>query len=184
MRTTAIASPAAGQALPGPWWRRLALSLALAVLGLAGCMLMPERVPLGTPHAEIVQRLGRPTAEYPLPDGGRRLQYSMQPAGEYVYNLDLDASGRLRQVQQVMDADWLQRHVQVGRWTREDALFHLGKPALVERVARFRGDVWTYRFLEAGNLRRLAHLHIDPEGVVRILMFTDEPYPDPPPDRS
>ena len=80
--------------------------LRTAILGLAlvlsGCALMPERLLPGTARADIVQRLGPPTAEYPLPDG-MRLQYSRQPAGQQVYNLDLDAQGRLRKVEQVIN---------------------------------------------------------------------------------
>lgn len=161
--------------------RRWLLGLiALSLLGLAGCAGMPERLAPGTPRADIEQRLGRPTAEYPLADG-RRLQYSRQPGGQQVYNLDLDAAGRLRQREQVMTPEWLEQHIAVDRWRREDVLFHLGRPALVERVARFQGDVWTYRFL-AVNLPRLVHVHIDPDGVVRRVVFADEPMPDAPPD--
>ena len=159
-----------------------ALLLGLLVWVLAGCMGMPERIEMGTPRAEIEERLGVPTGEYPLADG-RRLQYSRQPGGQQVYNLDLDASGRLRRLEQVMDINWLQRHIELDRWSRADVLRNLGRPALVERVASFRGDVWTYRFLEANSPRQV-HLHIDPEGVVRLVMFTDEPTPGDPPDRS
>jgi hypothetical protein len=53
-------------------------------------------------------------------------------------------------------------------------LRNLGRPALVERVARFDGDIWTYRFLEATRPRQV-HVHLDPAGLVRQLMFTDEP---------
>ena len=157
--------------------------LLLAASLLAGCAGMPERIAAGTPRAEIEQRLGRPTAEYALGDG-TRLQYSRQPAGQQVYNLDLGPDGRLRRLEQVMDIHWLQQRIEVDRWTRDDVLHNLGRPALVERVARFRGDVWTYRFLEV-NLPRQVHVHIDPEGVVRRVMFTDEPITaDEPSDRS
>ncbi len=162
--------------------RRLLLGGFAAGL-LAGCLGMPERLEPGTPRAQIEQRLGHPTGEYALPDGQRRLQYSRQPGGQQVYNLDLDAAGRLLRVEQVMDIRWFHERIEVDRWTRDDVLRNLGRPALVERVASFRGDVWTYRFLEA-NSPRQAHLHIDPEGVVRRVMFTDEPTPDDPPDRS
>lgn len=162
---------------------RLRVSLLVFVVwALAGCMGIPERIEAGTPRAQIEERLGAPTAEYPLADG-RRLQYSRQPAGQQVYNLDLDASGRLRRLEQVMDINWFHRNIAVDRWTRDDVLRSLGRPAIVERVASFRGDIWTYRFLEA-NSPRQAHLHIDPEGVVRRVMFTDEPTPEDPPDRS
>ncbi|WP_439586419.1 hypothetical protein [Hydrogenophaga sp.] len=156
--------------------------LGLVVWALVGCLGIPERIEPGTPRAQIEERLGAPTAEYALAEG-RRLQYSRQPGGQQVYNLDLDASGRLRQLEQVMDINWLQRNIAVDRWSRADVLRNLGRPALVERVASFRGDVWTYRFLEANSPRQV-HLHIDPEGVVRRVMFTDEPTPDDPPDRS
>ncbi len=143
------------------------------VLALSGCALMPERLAPGTPRADIVQRLGAPTGEYPLPDG-TRLQYSRQPAGQQVYNLDLDAQGRLRRVEQVLDIHWMQKNIAIDRWQRDDVLRAMGRPARVERVARFDGDIWTYRFLEF-DMPRQAHLHLDPQGVLRKLVFTDEP---------
>lgn len=150
----------------------LRTTLLCVTLVLSGCALMPERLLPGTPRADIVQRLGAPTGEYPLPDG-TRLQYSRQPAGQQVYNLDLDAQGGLRKVEQVLDIFWMQQNIALDRWTRDDVLRHMGRPALVERVWSFTGDIWTYRFLEQNNPRQ-AHLHIDPQGVVRKLVFTDE----------
>jgi hypothetical protein len=150
------------------------IALGLVAL-LVGCSLMPERVPLGATRAEIESRLGQPTGVYALADG-TRLQYSRQPAGQQVYNLDLSPDGRLRQVEQVMDAGWLQR-IEVDRWTRETTLINLGRPALIERVASWDGDIWTYRFQETTGSRQV-HLHLDGAGVVRRVMFTDEPMPD------
>lgn len=144
----------------------------ITALVLTGCSLMPERVAPGTPRAEIEARLGRPTLVHVLPDG-TRLQYSGQPAGQWVHNLDLGADGRLVRYTQVMDAAWLLQNIQIGRWTRDDVLRDMGRPALVERVARFDGEVWTYRFLQA-TAPRQAHVHLDPAGVVRQLAFTDE----------
>ncbi len=153
--------------------RVIALALVVMVMVvLGGCSLMPERVPLGATRAEIESRLGQPTGVYALADG-TRLQYSRQPAGQQVYNLDIGVDGRLRQTEQVMDAGWLQR-IEVDRWTRDTALINLGRPALIERVARWDGDIWTYRFEEVNGARQV-HLHLDAAGVVRRLMFTDEP---------
>ncbi|MCU0958319.1 MAG: hypothetical protein MUF55_13745 [Hydrogenophaga sp.] len=101
---------------------RPALTLVTLVMAglLAGCAAMPERLVTGTPRADIERALGRPTA---VIDGvaGTRLQYSRQPAGQQVFNVELDAQGRLRQVDQVMDPAWFAR-VEVDRWTREDVL--------------------------------------------------------------
>ena len=148
-----------------------AIGLGLVVL-LTGCSLMPERVPLGATRSEIESRLGQPTRVYALADG-TRLQYSRQPAGQQVYNLDMGADGRLRQVQQVVVARWMQR-IEADRWSQGDALQNLGRPALIERVASWDGDIWTYRFEEANGARQV-HLHLDHARVGRRLMFTDEP---------
>lgn len=159
-------------------WRRFA-ALQVVVALLAGCAGMPERIPPGTPRSDIESRLGVPSSVHRLADG-MRLQYSWLPAGQQVYNLDLDAQARLRRVDQVMDLAWFHR-IGVDRWTRQDVLLLFGRPAWVERVARFDGDIWTYRFLEATRARQ-AHIHLDPSGVVRRVMFSDEPVPDDLPD--
>ena len=148
------------------------VTTALALV-LTACSSMPETVALGASRAAIEQRLGTPTAVHALPEG-TRLQYSRQPSGQQVFNLDLDAQGRLARVDQVLDVEWLQR-IEVDRWTQEDVLRQFGRPAVVERVARFDGGVWTYRYLEPFSLARLAHIHIDTRGVVRKVVYTDEP---------
>jgi hypothetical protein len=163
---------------PGPRGRLGAL-LALAFTLLAGCAGMPERLAVGTARSGIEERLGRPTAVHALADG-TRLQYSRQPAGQQVYNLDLDSQGRLVRLQQVMERPAFEQ-VLVNSWTQAEVLRQFGQPAVVERVARFDGPVWTYRFLEMG-LPRQAHVHLDPMGVVRQLMFTDEMSLHEPPD--
>lgn len=152
----------------------------LALVWLAGCAGMPERLPSGASREQVIERLGPPSAEYALADGSRLL-YSRQPLGRQVYNVDFGPDGRLRRVVQVLDTNWMQQHIAIDRWTRDDVLRHLGRPALVERVARFDGDIWTYRYLENNN-ERLAHVHIDRAGVVRQLLFLDEFTP--PSDRS
>lgn len=164
---------------PLPTRGRMPAALLFAAVLLAGCAGMPERIAPGTPRSDIESRLGTPSGVYPLADG-TRLQYSWLPAGQQVYNLDLDPQARLRRVDQVMELAWFHR-IAVDRWTRQDVLLQFGRPAWVERVARFDGDIWTYRFLDATRARQ-AHIHLDPAGVVRRVMFTDEPVPDDPPD--
>lgn len=144
--------------------------LALAAL-LAGCA-VPERLAPGTPRAQVLAELGTPTSTAALPDGGERLLYSRQPAGQQVYHVDLDARQRVLHVAQVLTLAQFQA-LRLGQDTREDVRQRFGPPALVERVARFAGDVWTYRILDMGEPRQ-AHVHIDPAGVVRQVLFTDE----------
>jgi len=155
----------------GLMWPVLAVFAAL----LAACA-SPDRMPLGSSRDATLAQLGPPTAVHRLSDG-ERLQYSYQPAGPWVHNLDFDANGRLLRHTQVMDPADFERHIVVDQWTRAEVQQRYGRPALVEKVARFDGDIWTYRFLEISR-RRMLHVHIDPQGVVRRVMSTDEPEPD------
>lgn len=146
------------------------LALAALVVQLAGCALPAREVP-GALRADVVARLGVPTASFPLP-GGERLLYSELPAGFAAYNLDFDASGRLVRNEQVLTQARFE-NLPVGVWTAADVQRTFGAPLRVERVARFEGDIWTYRFRQNSDLR-LAHVHLDPQGVVRMVLFTDE----------
>ncbi|KRD46224.1 MULTISPECIES: hypothetical protein [Acidovorax] len=146
------------------------LALLALVVQLAGCAL-PAREEPGALRAEVVARLGPPTATVPLPSG-ERLLYSELPAGFAAYNLDFDASGRLVRNEQVLTQTRFE-NIPVGVWTAADVQRTFGPPLRVERVARFEGDIWTYRFRQNSD-PRLAHVHLDPQGVVRLVMFTDE----------
>lgn len=159
-------------------WQGLAPRLSrgllpvLAAMVLVGCAAMPQHFSPGMERAEIERRMGRPTAEYALPDGVR-LQYSGQPSGRFVHNLDLDTQGGLRSSRQSLDESYFLTAIQIGAWTRDDVRRAFGAPALVERVARFDGDIWTYRY-EWSATARLLHVHLDPAGVVRQVMVQDE----------
>ena len=81
------------------------LAGALAAALLSGCAVFadPGRVAPGTPVAGVVEQLGRPTARYPAAgSAGERLQYTYQPAGQRVFNIDLDAQGRVARVEQAL----------------------------------------------------------------------------------
>ncbi|MET1116245.1 MAG: hypothetical protein ABWY08_15025 [Comamonas sp.] len=147
----------------------------MAGLWLTGCA-VAEWQKIGAPRAEVLQDMGRPTSTQALPGGGERLLYSRQPAGQQVYHLDFDARQRLASVQQVLTVEQFHR-LRNAADTRESVLQQFGPPALVEHVASFKGDIWTYRLLDNGASRQ-AHVHIDPAGVVRRVMFTDEVFND------
>lgn len=151
-------------------WRRLALAAGL-LAALVGCA-TPQGQKPGTSRAAVRSALGVPTQTEALAGGGERLLYSQQPAGQQVWQLDFDAAHRLVASRQVMTEAYFQA-LRNGVDTRQSVLAMFGPPALVEHVASFDGDIWTYRLME--NLTwRLAHVHIDPGGVVRRVMFTDE----------
>lgn len=148
-----------------------AVCMAALALLLAGCA-VPEWQEPGTPQEQIEKSMGRPTLALPLDGGGMRLVYSRQPAGQQVYHMDFDARRRLVRVQQVLTPEKFQE-LRNGEDGKDSVYRQFGPPARFEKVASFDGDIWTYRILDNG-IRRQAHVHIDPAGVVRRVMFTDE----------
>ena len=160
--------------LPGGALRPMA-ALALALGLLAGCA-SPDGAKLGTAQQEVAASLGTPALRTPLPGGGVRLLYTTQPSGFSVFHLDFDAQGRLVRREQVLTQERLAA-IPVGQWTVADVQRTFGPPMRIEQVARFEGDIWTYRFMGDFNTRRQGHVHIDRAGVVRRVMFTDEPLP-------
>ena len=148
------------------------LSLALAGVLLAGCASEPTRLPLGTTRADALQRLGTPSAVYPL-GSGERLQYSRAPMGTEVNNVDLDAGGRVVSVRQELDPSLFDRTIRTGVWREADVLRTYGRPFEITRVSSFDGVVWTWRF-KALNERRLLHIYIDPTGAVARYHTADD----------
>lgn len=150
-------------------WRWAA---AAVCTGFLSACAVPEWQKPGTPAAQLLQDMGQPHVRVPLDGGGERWVYSRQPAGQQVYHMQLDAQQRLVHVEQVLqEAHFLK--LQPGDDNRQSVFNYFGKPALVEGVGNFKGDIWTYRIRE-NSIDRQAHVFIDPQGVVRRVMFTDE----------
>jgi hypothetical protein len=156
--------------------RRAGLLAALAVAAglLSACagtpvFRFPSSQPLGSTRADVLSRLGPPTATYALA-AGERLQYSFLPAGTAVYNLDLDAQGRLQRIDQPLEKNRLDTDLVIDQTQAADIRRRYGAPVRVDHVARFEGDVWVYRFLDL-NEAFYAYLHLDPQGVLRRVVY-------------
>jgi hypothetical protein len=139
---------------------------ALVAMAMAGCAGEPTHIAPGTLRAEALQRLGAPTAIYPLPGGGERLQYSRAPAGFEVNSVDLDAAGRVASVRQELDEHLFDRSVQPGVWREGDVLRTYGRPFDITRVSSFDGVIWSWRY-KSMNTPRLFYIYIDPTGIVQ-----------------
>jgi hypothetical protein len=151
------------------------LRFVVAVLALGGLLAAcasPDWEKPGATRAEVQARLGAPYSATALEGGGERLLYSTLPAGRRVFHMDFDAAGRLQRVEQVLTFARFAA-VPLNEWTTADVLRTFGPPMIVEQVATFDGDVWTYRFMDDYE-PRMAHLHIDRAGTVRKLIFTDD----------
>ena len=141
-------------------------------IALSACASNPDRAPLGNDRQQTIAATGAPTTVYPLGQG-ERLQYSRQPSGRQVYNLDFDAQGKLVSARQVLTEPDFAR-VQTGSWQAADIERAFGKPAFIARVASFDGPVWTYRYDYFGT-PKLFHVLVDEQGVVSRTQMTEEP---------
>ncbi len=124
---------------------RLATVLAAAVL-LAGCAVFfdPTTLPPGTPAATLTERLGPPTGEFALPDGGRRLEFARGPFGKQTWMADVDARGSLVVVNQVL----VEKRFNLIRagMTREEVRLAIGRPSETSVLTWQPQDVWSYRY--------------------------------------
>lgn len=138
--------------------RGLALALALALGGCAS-----NAVRQGMSREDVVARMGQPGRVVPLATG-TRLQYSRQPAGQQAYMVDLDTSGHVVRVRQVLNAAEFAR-MAVGQWTRDDVEREFGHPASVDHVANWPGDILTYRWFDVQDM--FYWVYLDHNNVVR-----------------
>lgn len=144
-------------------------SLAAALVVLTACAGTPmgaASVAPGTPREDVLARLGQPTRVVPLADGAQRLQYSQQPAGQYAWMVDLDASGRVTSARQVLNERDFNRIVP-GQWSGADVEREFGPPARVDHVASWTGPILTYRWRDVQNADMFYYVYLDPQGVVR-----------------
>jgi len=117
---------------------------ALFAALLLGACATPSATDLkpGATTAEIRAKMGAEVASYPLPDGGKRLEF--RGAGARTYMVDVDASGRMTQAVQVLNTDNF-RNVVPGM-SREQLLMTLGQPGNVAPGGRQGGQIWSWHF--------------------------------------
>lgn len=119
--------------------------LVLAAASLVACAwVRPEQLPIGSSVAEVQAQMGRPTGQYPLPDGGQQLEYATGPFGRQTYHLDFGADGRLQRAEQVLTEQRF-NSITAGM-TDEQVLRSIGRPSTVWALARQHQNVWSYRY--------------------------------------
>jgi len=142
-----------------------ALTVALILTACASPFGGADIAP-GTPRDEVLARMGQPLRVLPMPDGAQRLQYTLQPAGQYAWMVDLDPSGRVTSARQVLNEREFNRIVP-GEWTRAVVEREFGPPARVDAVASWNGPVLTYRWRDLQGADMFYWVYLDPQGVVR-----------------
>ena len=79
--------------------------------------------------------------------------------------VDLDASGRVVNAKEALTLNEFSK-IGLGRWTRADVQREFGRPATVNRVASWPGDVMVYRWLDA-TTPMLFWVYLDAGNVVQ-----------------
>ena len=147
-------------------FRKLLLAcLAALVSGCAANPFAASGIAPGTPRDAVLARMGPPQRVVRLPEG-ERLQYSMQPVGQYAWMVDLDATGKVVQARQVLTEANFNRIVP-GTWTRDDVEREFGPPAWVDGVASWHGPIMTYRWRDVQNSDMFYWIYLDERNVVQ-----------------
>ena len=143
-----------------------ALLSAALLLGACAHPWNAMQIPPGSTQDQVIAQAGPPLRVVSLPQGGQRMQYTMQPMGQYAFMVDLDASGRVVNSRQVLTEANFNR-IEPGRWTIADVDREFGPPARVDAVSSFYGQVLTYRWKDIAGADMFYWVYVDPQGVVR-----------------
>src|SRR5690606_27747904 len=119
----------------------------------------------GTPFAQVQAEFGRPNYTCPLPDGGQRIIWSGQPFGQFAWGTNVDAQGRVGEIQQLLTDEHF-RVLDEGTWTAEQVLCEFGPPAETESVGMpsVRQVVWSYRYQQSGVWSSLMYVYFGRNG--------------------
>ena len=145
---------------------------ALLMAALAGCASYgPDSLPARASIADATAKLGKPSGEYSLPGGGRRLEFARGPFGLHTFMLDFDASGVLVQSTQVLFEENFAT-IKNGMKS-DDVLVALGHPAHEFRVWSGQQTIWAYRFDSPQCLWFMVGL--SPQGQVASTSYGPDP---------
>ena len=153
-----------------------AVSALFAVMMLAGCA-HPDLIDLSTPKAQVIATLGEPDAKTPLPDGGYRLVYSLQPMAQEVWWISLDQEGRVTGKENVLDREHFAL-IKPGVSTEKDVWNLFGRCAQTYTFALKNEHAWMYRFLDEGMFFMACWVQFNTKGVVTEVGYTTDPWHD------
>lgn len=158
-------------------FRHAAVACVTALM-LASCAQPWQQFEAGQDQSTIIARMGPPRETYDLPDGGRRLMWPTQPMGTTTVAADIDASGKIVSVRQVLQINEFNR-AEIGKWTRNDVLINFGRPVDTVFFRFSQREVWSYRYVENNITPLLFNFSFDTTGVLRETQRTPDPLRDP-----
>ncbi|MGF6962878.1 hypothetical protein [Paraburkholderia youngii] len=145
-----------------------------ALFALGACAQPWEAFHAGEPESAVVARLGQPREVYELPDGSRRLMWPTQPMGEVTVAADIDPTGKVIRVRQVLQPNEFYR-AEPDKWTKNDVLINFGRPEETTYFPVMKREVWSYRYLEDNVWYLLFNFYFDDTGVLRSTQKSPDP---------
>lgn len=145
---------------------------------LAGCAQPWQGFSAGEDVTQVTAKLGKPKETYTLRDGTRRLMWPTQPFGETTTAADVDPSGKVIVVQQVLTNELFYQAV-MDKWTQQDVLAHFGKPVEKMYFPLMKRAVWSYRYMDAGVWYMMYNFAFDDAGVLKTTSKSPDPLHDP-----
>lgn len=124
----------------------------------------------GMTSEQITAVMGPPDTRRAV-EGGTRLEFPRGPAGRHTWFVYLDANGRAVRTEQVLtEANFIR--INPGM-SQDEVLLRLGRPGEVQRLARARGSVWSYRY--ENNQCLWFQIEMAQEKVVRSAGYGEPP---------
>jgi hypothetical protein len=123
---------------------RLSVTLAMAAL-VAGCASVSTVKP-GTPVTEVIKQFGNPAVSCPAPNGGTRMVWSQEPAGEQAYGTVVGSNGLVGKIEPMLSKPEFTMLDQ-GSWDAGKLRCEFGPPAKITQFADNPNQVtWEYRY--------------------------------------
>lgn len=142
-----------------------AIGGVLSIIFLAGCAQVSSVQP-GTPIAQVLKQYGRPDISCPSRDGGKRMVWTQQPAGETAYALHVSKQGIVGSPQQVLTEKSFSILGNGEVWTRERVHCEFGPPANITRDSW--GDdhqwIWGYRYMRGQGDAEMMFVYLGNDG--------------------
>ena len=123
--------------------RLVAVFTLLAATALAAGCAGPQAPQPGATQAQVEAQLGRPRATFPLPDGGRQVEFNYV-RGANTFIVFFDAAGKVVEAVQALNETNF-RQVRPGM-SQEQVLRLIGHPFETVPGGRRVGQTWNYPF--------------------------------------
>jgi hypothetical protein len=123
---------------------RLLSSLIFALPVLVGCSsYAPPDQATSMNRDNLTARMGSPDTVRQT-TRGTRLEFPRGPYGKHTWFVDIDASGQVIRVEQVLTENNF--NAITPGMAQDEVRQRLGRPGEVQGLARSRGHVWSYRY--------------------------------------